>query len=225
MHASSESPSGPSETLIVLATGNPHKVVEISEILDGALERPGVRFVAASVFSGIEEPEETGETFEENAVLKARYWARATGHLALADDSGLVVDALDGRPGVRSARYDSTSRRRNDRVLRELKGVAPERRTARFVCVAALADPEGNAVSEEGRIEGWIIDAPRGEGGFGYDPIFEPETGGKREGRTLAEYSSEEKHAVSHRGRAFAALAPRIAAAVDAGGVSTDRAS
>lgn len=220
-----EGASGPSETLVVLATGNPHKVVEISQILAGRVDLPRVRLVAAGVFTGIEEPEETGATFEENALLKARYWAEATGHLALADDSGLVVDALGGRPGVRSARYESTSERRNRRVLDELKDVPADERAARFVCVAAMADPEGNAVSEEGRIEGWITTAPKGEGGFGYDPIFEPRTNGERGGRTLAEYSAEEKNGISHRGRAFTALAPRVEAAVRAGRVVTDRAS
>lgn len=213
-----------SETLLILATGNPHKVVEISDILAAAADLPGVRLVAASEYAGIEEPEETGTTFEANALLKARYWAKATGRLALADDSGLVVDALDGRPGVRSARYESTSERRNQRVLNELKDVPAEKRSARFVCVAALADPEGNGVCEEGRIEGWIIDAPRGDGGFGYDPIFEPRSNGPRGGRTLAEYSAEEKNGISHRGRAFTALAPRIAEAARAGRVVTDRA-
>lgn len=225
MNSSFEGSDARSETIVVLATGNPHKVVEISEILDGVVELPGARFVAASVFSGIEEPEETGATFEENAILKARYWAQATGHLALADDSGLVVDALDGRPGVRSARYESTSERRNRRVLEEMKDIPPERRSARFVCVAAVADPQGNAVSEEGRIEGWITAEPKGEGGFGYDPIFEPQAGGARAERTLAQYSPDEKHRVSHRGGAFTALAPRIADAVRAGRVVTDRRS
>lgn len=208
-------------TLLILATGNPHKVHEISAILRGAL--PGVEFrmASASDFPGIAEPEETGETFRENALLKARYWARATGHLALADDSGLAVDALDGRPGVFSARYDVTAEKRNERVLRELGETATERRSARFICVAAIADPNGHAQCAEGRIEGRIARAPAGAGGFGYDPIFEPLAVGGQPGRTLAQYSPEEKNRISHRGRAFSELAPRVEAAIRDGCVAT----
>lgn len=218
----------PDPAIIVLATGNPHKVREITAIMNRAAPEARLRFMAASEFSGIAEPEETGATFEANALLKARYWAGKTGHLALADDSGLVVDALDGRPGVLSARYDTTAERRNERVLRELRGVAPECRRARFVCVAALADPSGEAACAEGRIEGWITEAPRGAGGFGYDPIFEPARDPdarsiERAGRTLAEYSESEKNEVSHRGRAFAELAARVAQAADSGRVTQDR--
>jgi XTP/dITP diphosphohydrolase len=214
----------PAPTIIVLATGNPHKVREISAIMNRAAPQAPLRFVAASEFSGIEEPEETGETFEENALLKARYWAARTGYLAVADDSGLVVDALEWRPGVLSARYETTAERRNERVLRELRGVPPGQRTARFVCVAALADPQGEAQCVEGRIEGWIIEAARGTGGFGYDPIFEPARASPvqssgRAGRTLAEYSEAEKNEVSHRGRAFAELAPRLVRAAASGRV------
>jgi XTP/dITP diphosphohydrolase len=219
------SPGSPSETLIVLATGNPHKVVEISEILAAAGGLSGVRLVAASGYAGIDEPEETGSTFAENALLKARYWAKATGQLALADDSGIVVDALGGRPGVHSARYDSTSERRNQKLLAELRDVPPAKRAARFVCVAAIADPQGCGLCEEGRIEGWITDTPRGTDGFGYDPVFEPAMGSARAGRTLAEYSAAEKNEVSHRGRAFTSLAPRVVEAAKAGQVVTVRRS
>ncbi len=224
----SSTPSRPeslSESLIVLATGNPHKVIEISQILAGLVNEPVLRLVAASDYKDIEEPEETGSTFAENALLKARYWARATGHLALADDSGLVVDALGGRPGVQSARYDTTSERRNRKLLGELDRVPAEKRSARFVCVAALADPQGRALCEEGRIEGWILDEPSGTDGFGYDPVFEPESDSGRVGRSLAEYSAMEKNSVSHRGKAFKALAPRIAEASKAGRVITTQPS
>lgn len=206
--------------VLLLATGNPHKVDEISAILHDALPGADFRLVSASDFPAIAEPEETGETFQENALLKARYWARATGHLALADDSGLVVDALDGRPGVYSARYDATEEKRNERVLHELGDTAPENRTARFICVAAIADPAGGARWTEGRIEGRIAPAPAGAGGFGYDPIFEPLHADGQSRRTLAEYSSDEKNRISHRGRAFAALAPLLAAAIQAGRVA-----
>lgn len=202
---------------VILATGNPHKVMEITAIVNAAAPGARLRFRAAGEFEGIDEPEETGATFRENALLKARYWAERTGRLAVADDSGLVVDALEGRPGVLSARYETTAERRNERVLRELEGVAPERRTARFVCVAALADPLGGAICTEGRIEGWITGAPSGAGGFGYDPIFRPAEDSGGSGRTLAEFSAEEKNAVSHRGRAFSALAPHLLRAAAAG--------
>lgn len=218
-------PPQPDVPAIVLATGNPHKVEEITAIVKRAAPGARLRFVAAGEFVGVDEPEETGATFEENAILKARYWARRTGLLAVADDSGLVVDALGGRPGVLSARYETTAERRNARVLEELRGVAPERRTARFICVAALADPGGGVRCAEGRIEGWIIEAPRGTGGFGYDPIFEPRTASGRCGRTLAEYSPEEKNAVSHRGRAFAELVPDLIRAAAEGRVAKAQSS
>jgi XTP/dITP diphosphohydrolase len=215
-----ESP-GEADPVIVLATGNPHKVGEISEILRAALPALSVRLVSASDYPGVAEPEETGRTFEENAILKARYWAKRTGLPALADDSGLVVDALNGRPGVRSARYDTTSERRNARVLAELEGVPVERRTARFVCVAALVDSEGRVRTAEGRIEGRIAPAPAGAGGFGYDPIFVPEGQTGPVERTLAQYGAEEKNRISHRGRAFVGLAPAVASVLGAGGLST----
>jgi XTP/dITP diphosphohydrolase len=209
--------------LLVLATGNAHKVGEIAAILSEALPGRSLRLASSSDYPGVPEPEETGETFEANAALKARYWAKATGALALADDSGLVVDALDGRPGVRSARYDSTSERRNARLLGELDGIEEDRRTARFVCAAALADPGGDVLTAEGRTEGRITFEPAGEGGFGYDPVFEPEgqVGGTR--RTLAQYSAGEKNRISHRGGAIRALASAIAEALDAGAVVSRR--
>lgn len=207
---------------MLLATGNPHKVGEIEAILREAL--PDVRFAIESAADrgGIAEPEESGATFEENASLKARHYAAATGRLALADDSGLVVDALDGRPGVLSARYAPTSPERIERLLRELAEVPESQRAARFVCVAALAAPDGRVVTREGRLEGRIAPAPAGRGGFGYDPIFIPNEQASGPTRTLAEFTAEEKNRISHRGRAIRALAPAIARALRAGDLSNE---
>ena len=145
--------------------------------------------------------EETGTTFAENAILKARFYAQAAGMLALADDSGLEIDAMDGAPGVYSARfvgYDTPYTERFRVISERLRDVPPEQRTARFRCVLALAEPSGKIETTEGAIEGLITESPRGENGFGYDPIFlVPELG-----KTTAELTSEEKHRISHRGRA-----------------------
>lgn len=193
-------------TKVVLATHNAHKVVELRRILEGT----GVELV-----SGIEldlpDVEETGQTFAENAVLKAAACMRATGLPAVADDSGLVVDALGGDPGVRSARYagghgDDDA---NLRLVLDNLGATTER-SGRFVCVAALVTPDGRQVTEEGTMEGVITDAPKGTGGFGYDPIFVA-TGQQR---TNAELTPDEKDAISHRGAAFRALRPHLAALV-----------
>ena len=195
---------------LVLATGNAHKIREIEAILRRCLPDLDLQIVLPSAYPGVDEPEEDGLTFESNALIKARYWARQTGILALADDSGLVVDALGGRPGIRSARYGPTPQERNHRVLSELENVEHPSRTARFVCVAALADPAGPALTRQGRVEGRITLAPRGKGGFGYDPIFEPLEESGPAGRTLAEFDPEQKNAMSHRGYAIKALAPLL---------------
>lgn len=188
---------------LVLATHNAGKVAELREILTGLdvvlldagdLELPDV--------------EETGDSFAANATLKARACAGATGLPCVADDSGLVVDALDGAPGIYSARYAGPQRDDQanlDRVLVELQGVTD--RTARFVCAAALALPDGRLQVVEAAMEGEITLAPRGSGGFGYDPVFQP-TG---HSRTTAEMSAADKHAISHRGKAFRALRQPIA--------------
>ncbi|MBC7257111.1 MAG: RdgB/HAM1 family non-canonical purine NTP pyrophosphatase, partial [Chloroflexi bacterium] len=145
--------------------------------------------------------EETGHTFEENALLKARFYAAETGLLTLADDSGLEVEALGGAPGVHTARYGGeglSDRERYERLLRALEGVPREGRRARFRCVIALAWPDGRAETAEGICEGYIAEAPRGENGFGYDPIFYlPEFGA-----TMAELPAEVKNRISHRARA-----------------------
>lgn len=190
---------------LLIATGNRHKAEEIGAILRAALPGFEPTILSLADFPGVEEAEETAETFLENALIKAHHYSRATGEIALADDSGLVVDALEGRPGVRSARYAETNDGRIARVLAEMKGVEPARRSARFVCVAALALPGGDTLAREGRIEGSIAEAPRGAGGFGYDPIFIPcDLPG---GRTLAEITAEEKNVISHRGAAIRLIA------------------
>lgn len=190
---------------LVLASRNAGKKHEFQELLRGL----GVVLRTLDEFPEAEEPEETGATFEENALLKARAAAEATGLWALGDDSGLCVDALDGRPGVRSARYTlGSDEARWQKLLGELEGVPDERRTARFRCVLALAGPGGQGQSADGACEGRICRAPRGDHGFGYDPVFVVEA--DPAGRTMAELTTAEKRAVGHRGRAFAALQPHL---------------
>lgn len=166
------------------------------------------------------DPVEDGETFQTNAAIKARFAVRATGLPSLADDSGLEVDALGGGPGVRTRRYageDATDQDNNAKLLRELSGLPPERRGARYVCVLALALP-GNVGARGGQrvtftrgtCRGRIAAEPRGTGGFGYDPIFEPASEPPG-GRTLGLWSPAEKHAISHRARAARRMTPRLA--------------
>lgn len=193
---------------VVLATRNAHKVPEIARILSaaGAL----VSLVSVADFPGVDDVEETGLTFEENALLKAHAVAAATGLPALADDSGLSVAALGGMPGVFSARWagvhgDDAANLRL--VLAQLTTVPDSARQAAFVCVAALALPDGTAWTEEGRVDGVVVRAPRGSNGFGYDPIFVP----SGSSRTTAELTPDEKDAISHRGRAFRAIAAHLA--------------
>ncbi|MBS3821540.1 MAG: RdgB/HAM1 family non-canonical purine NTP pyrophosphatase [Planctomycetes bacterium] len=202
---------------IVIASGNPGKVREIADVLAGL----GVDAVGlCDLDLDVAEPDETGETFGENARDKARHYARATGQWCLADDSGLVVDALDGRPGVHSARYadertageagrDVIDAANNAKLLDELAGVPDERRTARFVCDLALAGDGKILLEAQGTVEGRIGHAPRGVNGFGYDPLFVL----PHRGCTTAELPPEEKNAISHRGQAvrtFAARLPRV---------------
>jgi len=181
---------------VLLATGNAHKVDEVRHIL-------GAGFEIVGQDSGAEE---TGVTFEDNALLKARALCVQMGELALADDSGIEIDHLGGAPGVQSARWTHEG----DwipRVLRELEGVPPERRGCRYVCAAAAVWPDGREVVVRGVVEGAIVDAPRGDGGFGYDPLVAPLEG---DGRTFAEMSPGEKHAISHRARAFVHIKQRL---------------
>jgi XTP/dITP diphosphohydrolase len=190
---------------VVLATGNPGKVREIQRIL-GDL---GVAVVPQSEF-GVSDAEETGTSFVENALIKARHASVMTGLPAIADDSGLVVDALDGRPGVYSARYsgaDATDESNIDKLLRELLGVPGEKRTAAFHCCAVFVSADDTtSLVAEGQWAGRILEQRRGTGGFGYDPVFfDPECG-----RTAAELGPELKNARSHRGKALAALADML---------------
>lgn len=192
---------------LVVATHNAGKVAELRRILaDDRVELLDADDV------GLDDVEETGTTFTDNALLKARAAAAASGLPSVADDSGLVVDALGGEPGVRSARY--AGRHGDDEanlqlVLERMRGVSD--RAARFVCVAALATPDGREWSRQGVIEGTLTDVPRGDGGFGYDPVFVP-LGGER---TTAELSPQDKDAISHRGQAFRALRAVVASLAD----------
>jgi XTP/dITP diphosphohydrolase len=189
---------------LVLATRNAHKVRELRRILSDAgivVELHGLE-----AYADVPDVAETGSTFAENALIKAQAVAVLTGLPAVADDSGLCVDALGGMPGVLSARWagrHGDDRANLDLVLAQLADVPDERRAAHFVCAAALALPSGVSRVAEGRLDGVITRAPRGANGFGYDPIFVPH--GDR--RTTAEMSPAEKDAISHRGRAFRALA------------------
>ena len=193
---------------IVLATRNPGKISEINALL------PGVRVAPASSFPGCPEPEESGRTFEENALIKARTVARYTGRAALADDSGLEVDALDGAPGVRSARYageEATDRDNIDRLLGALAGIPGPARTARFRCVVAVALPDGRTWTAEGVCEGRILLEPRGESGFGYDPLFIP----AGHENTFAELDVKVKNRISHRAMALSRIAGALTALTD----------
>ncbi|MBN2247607.1 MAG: RdgB/HAM1 family non-canonical purine NTP pyrophosphatase [Coriobacteriia bacterium] len=188
---------------VVVATGNRGKLDEIRSALDFA----GWEFVtAADLGASALEVEETGDTFEANARLKARAYREAFGVAALADDSGLEVDALDGVPGVYSSRYagsDATDAANNAKLLAALADIPEEGRTARFRSVIVLIDEEGAETVAEGACEGTIGFAPRGTGGFGYDPLFHPRA---TPGRTMAELDRAGKNAISHRGQALRAL-------------------
>ena len=194
---------------LVAATGNRGKLAELGRLLDGL----GWEVVAQSVF-GVEPPPEDGLTFVENAILKARHAAERTGRPALADDSGIVVDALGGAPGVHSARYageGGDDAANNEKLLRTLAGVPEAERTARFECaVVWLRDPRDPVpLIARGTWSGRVLEAPQGTNGFGYDPLFlDPATA-----RTAAELSAERKDALSHRGQALRALRALLASA------------
>ena len=194
---------------LVLATANPHKVIELSRIL--AAERVEAELASLGDFSGAPDVPETGATFADNSLLKARAAAAYTGLPSVADDSGLCCDALGGMPGVLSARWsgahgDNASNLRL--LLDQLSDVPDERRGAQFRCVAALVLPSGWEQLSEGTLRGRLIREPRGGNGFGYDPIFVPDG----QERTTAEMPAAEKDAISHRGRALRGLVPMIAA-------------
>lgn len=191
---------------LVLATRNPHKVAELRAILLPLL--PGAQILGAEAFD-VPEPVEDEVTFAGNALIKARQLVEATGLLALADDSGICVDAMGGAPGVFSARW--CGRHGDDAanlelLLAQMADVPERHRGASFVCAAAMAAPDGREEVAEGIMRGSLLFAPRGENGFGYDPIFRPE------GLSVssAELTPERKEAISHRGKAFRALAARI---------------
>ena len=198
---------------LLLATRNQGKIVEFRRILDALAPRK-IELVGLDQFPDLHDVDETGTTFQENALLKAREMSEATGLPAIADDSGLCVDALNGDPGIFSARWAGShgnDKANLEKVLDQLRDVADEKRTAYFICVAALYLPNGTNHCEEGRFYGTILKSPVGENGFGYDPIFQPE------GLAIssAQMSSEEKDAVSHRGKALRAIAPHVMSALN----------
>ena len=207
--------SPPHALTLVVATRSPHKLDEIRRILG---EDPGLRLLGldeAGIPASPEEDEiEVFDTFEENARAKAAYFNRLCGAVTIADDSGLEVDVLDGAPGVRTKRFapvpdlagEERDRANNEHLVRLLSGHKPARRTARYVCVAVLSFGLGEPMVFRGEARGTIILEPRGEGGFGYDPLFlDPETG-----KTFAEFEEGEKDARSHRGAAFRALGEHL---------------
>ncbi len=195
------SPTVLPKTLLV-ATTNPGKLKEYQEMFADL----GVTWKSlADVGLDGHEVAETGETFRDNALLKAVAYAHQSGLPTLADDSGLVVDALHGAPGVYSARYAPTAPERNTKLLLALEGVPPEQRSARFVCVIACVFPHGVTILSEGNLEGQIGFAPRGSNGFGYDPVVV-----LADGRTVAELPPAEKNQISHRGQALIKLRPLL---------------
>lgn len=198
---------------LLLATRNQGKIVEFRRILD-ALAPGQIELVGLDQFPDLHDVDETGSTFEENALLKAREMSEATGLPAIADDSGLCVDALNGDPGIFSARWaggHGDDKANIEKVLGQLKDVPDEKRTAYFICVAALYLPNGQTQCEEGRFYGTILRSPVGVNGFGYDPIFQPE------GLEIssAQMSAEEKDAMSHRGKSLRAIAPFVMKALN----------
>jgi XTP/dITP diphosphohydrolase len=191
---------------VVLATRNPGKIVELRRILSSY----DVELLGLDAFPDVPDVAETGETFAANALLKAHAVSQATGLLAVADDSGLAVDALNQMPGILSARWSGRhgdDAANLDLVIAQLADVPDERRGAAFVCAAAAATPDGREIVVEQRLYGTLLRERRGSNGFGYDPIFVPDG----ESRTTAEMTADEKDAISHRGKAFRALVPQLA--------------
>ena len=195
-------------TRLVLSSRNKGKLVELQRML--ATIAPHIKPVSVSDFPEISDVEETGATFEENALLKAETIAMKTGLAAIADDSGLCIDALNGAPGVLSARWSGehgNDRANLEKVLKEIEDVQPDKRQGKFVSVVALALPDGRTEICRGEIHGVIRYSPVGDGGFGYDPIFQPDGYDV----TMAQLSADEKDSISHRGRAMREIAPIIA--------------
>lgn len=195
---------------ILIATSNEHKFKEITNILPRKTKTgEEIKYVSLGDIGGLKLPPENGHTLTENAEIKAVYAAKETGLPAISDDTGLEVEFLDGRPGVRTARYAgeyADADDNNRKLLNELEGLFLGKRAARFRTVACLATPQGKVVSFEGALDGFIGFGYRGDNGFGYDPLFI--VGGTR--KTLAEMSDKEKNAVSHRGLAFKKLAEHL---------------
>ncbi len=194
---------------VLLATRNPHKVREVRELLEGT----GYSLISIADLQDIPEVVEDGDSFQANADKKARTLARITGRTAISDDSGIAVDFLAGAPGIHSARFAGVSGSgadpaNNALLIERLLGVPSEQRTARYHCVLAIVTPDGRARYTQGSVEGRIVDSPRGDGGFGYDPHFLVE--GDPQGRTMAELSPGEKNAISHRGKALRGLLPLL---------------
>jgi len=188
---------------LLVATSNPGKLIELREILAGC----DLQLTSLAEL-GIRAPEEPFETFDENAAAKAIACAPRAKLWTLADDSGLCVDALDGRPGVHSARFADTDEARRRKLFDALRGIPAERRGAHFQCAVALASPDALRIYRaEGRVDGSIAEAPRGTNGFGYDPLFLPD---EAPGRTLAQLDSAQKNRLSHRGRALERLRPLL---------------
>lgn len=191
---------------LVLATKNKGKALEFQRIL-AELKITNLEILTLDSFPEIGEIEETGNTFEENSLLKARAISKITGLSALADDSGICVDALNGAPGIYSARYSGNGdEANNQKLLKELASVPEKDRGAYFICVAAFVRPDGYEKVVEGKFTGKILHEIKGSGGFGYDPIFQPDG----LDRSSAELSAQEKDAISHRGIALRAIAPFI---------------
>lgn len=196
------------KTTVVVATGNAHKVVEIEAILAPVM--PGTTFYALGELGEFPEPEENGATFTDNAFIKAEAASRETGFIAIADDSGLMVDALDGAPGIMSARFAGVhgdDARNNAKLLELLEDVPDAERTARFHSSVVLLYPDGHKLVGEGNCEGSIAREPKGSNGFGYDPLFMPEA---FPGKHMAELSPEEKNSISHRYYALTNLASQL---------------
>lgn len=192
---------------LVIATHNAKKAGEMVQILSPRF--PELEIVTLAEYPGAPEPDEVGDTYEENAVIKAESACRHTGEWCVADDAGLEIDALGGAPGVRSKRFageDAPFSVKIAKILEQIAAAPTEARTARFQCRVALARPESPTEVFEGICEGRIAEAPRGTYGFGYDPIFEV----GNTGRTMAEHTPDEKHAISHRGMVLAHLAARL---------------
>lgn len=202
-------PTGSPTHRVLLATGNQGKLAELRELLPASIAVLGLADVAA-----YETLPETGATFEDNALIKARQAAAETGIVSLADDSGLEVDALNGMPGILSARWSGhhgDDPANNALLLAQIADIPDERRGAGFVSAVALVDPAGRTEVTRGRWPGRILRAPRGTNGFGYDPLFVPaESDADGTGRTSAELTPAEKNALSHRGRAMRAMIPTI---------------